>query len=642
MRFLKTYQLFEKELSEIEKAISELQNREVTAETADAFKKDMKDLTEELINSNFSENENERLAELIYQLNNKIPEGSRFFTKEESRKHKTRLESRFIDVGKIKGDDIDNDDFRRYINCLISLLENKFDVLSTTKKDFEYISPDDVGTKIDAIRHRPIMGDGYWMFKYKESNFDKIKFKIGLDSFKPEFKDDIIKDLQNMIDISTPEGVSLAQTVSDMSADSDIAPTFGQVPGIEEPVAPPTEQESKGDENIKKADAKADIVINKDDTFVKDTITLMVNEKLVDGFVDSDEDKIYQWFLSKENQLKTMNKANIDAILQGYKAEMAKPLRESFIDDSIDSIKRASQSVVSTKSSGLVKDLLNAFNSDTAQVNRDINEILKSFTTFFQNDINAYVTKKESVTVATGLLGAGLVVAGYKTYRLVKGVNGFIGNMFGNGIKMGKIPARGGWVAAALIATYAGYNIYKGVNNQQKQIAIILINMYSSGSTIFADECKKAGIVFPNYTIDTTVLQKFMTPTSESVSSEKNDISKLFKFFAKRKVDNKLAVSLISQHLGLNKILFIVDKPMSEDSRDIVNFYICYDNKYYSIDGEFDKAELCEREKLSKSTFNDKTFFGNSFKTKVVLKEMQLKVSQHILKEFEHITKNEK
>lgn len=640
MKFLKTYQIFEKELSEIEKSITDLQNREVTAETADAFKNDMKKLTQDLIDSNFSEIESNRLADLIYQLNNKIPEGNRFFVKEESRKNKTRLESQFIDVGKIKGTDIDNDDFRRYINCLISLLENKFDVLSTTKKDFEYISPDDVATKIDAI-HRG--GLGYWMFKYKESNFDKIKFKIGLDSFKPEYKDDIIRDLQAMVDTTTPEGVSLAQTVSDMSAKSDIAPTFGQVPGIEPTAAPPTEQETKGDETIRKADANAAVVINKDDTFVKDTIVLMVNEKLVDGFVDSDEDKIYQWFLSKENQLKTMNKANIDAILQGYKAEMAKPkLQESFIDDSINSIKRASQSVISTKSSGLVKDLLNAFNSDTAQVNRDINEVLKSFTTFFQNDINAYVTKKESVTVATGLLGAGLVFAGYKTYRLVKGVNGFIGNMFGNGIKMGKIPAKGGWVAAALIATYAGYNIYKGVNNQQKQIATILINMYSSGSTLFADECKKAGIVFPNYTIDTTSLQKFMTPTSESVSSEKDDISKLFRFFNKRKVDNKIAVSLVSQHLGLNKILFIVDKPMSEDSRDIVNFYICYDNKYYSVDGEFDKAELCQKEKLTKSTFNDKTFFGNSFKTKVILKDMKIKAEPHILKEYEHIIKNEK
>ena len=637
MKFLKTYQLFEKELSEIEKSITDLQNREVTAETADTFKNDIKKLTQDLIDSNLSEIESNRLADLIYQLNDKIPEGSRFFVKKESRDDKTRLESRFVDVGKIKGVDIDNDDFRRYINCLISLIENKFDLLATSKKDFEYTSPDDASTIISASRHK-FLGSGYWMFKYKETNFEKIKFKIGLDSFKPEFKDDIIKDLQNMIDVTTPEGVSLAETIADMDAQNETAPDFGPIPEIQPDTMPKPEKDAN--EVTEKADKGGNVVITKDDMFVKDTIRLMVEEKLTEGFVDTDEDKIYQWFLSEENKLKTMNKANIDAILIGYKAEMSKPLREGLLDDTINSIKRASQSVVDVKSAGLIKDLLNAFNTDTARVNSDIDSILKSFTTFCQNDINSYVTKNEDFTVETGLLGAGLVVGAYKTRGLIKGTYGFVSKMFGNGVGVGKMPTKSLLVAAALMAAYGGYDLYKSINSQQKQIAMILINMYASGSTIFLEECRKAGIKFNNYVVNTTKLQEFVTPVSESHKIV--DISKLFKFFSKRKVDNKIAVSLISQHLGINKILFIVDKPMSEDSRDIVNFYICYENKYYSVDGEFDKAELCEKEKLTKSTFNDKTFFGNSFKTKVILKDLKLKPSEYIMKEYEQIIKNEK
>lgn len=654
-KHLKTYQLFEQEISDLEKKLVELEKTVVTEENSDDFKKSMRDITKELVNANLNPTEADVYADRIYSLNNKIPANKKYAELVGDR-NKVHFEGRFVYTGKQKSSgEISEEDFKNYCNCLIKLIDTNYDKLAAGKKDFEFSDGVlDIVADINGFFLKK-----YWMFKYKEDWANKIKFQIDLKSFKPEFKDDILKELEEI-----KNDANVAEIEKEL--EKRTTPLDEQPLGTTD--LPP--QLSDAGKQIEEAERKAEPALTvKDDAFVKDTIKIMVEEKLTSGMHDTDENRIFKWFCgSFENKLKTANKANVDAILIGYRNEIA---RTSVVKDSLShkrstntrvfeetggfmdtlsnigkQVVDATKSVVSSDSDGLVKDLINAFNSDVDTVNSDIDKYLRVFTESCQRQVRDFAMKKESFDISDAITVASVVYGGIKARGFLKGVpkeaTTSVSGGLGRKIAAGALKiATKHWITLLVVtAAYTGYKIFTSIAEQQSQLANIFVLMYASESPVFLQECAKAGVKFPNYSVDVSILKEFINPpVTESKDDISSSISKLFSFFKKRKVDNKIAVSMISEVLGINKILFVVDKPFSESYLDLSDFYLCYDNKYYSIDGGLSKDEVMKKESLSKNTFNDKTFYGNSFKTKKMLKDLDLKVAGYIRKEFDSIVK---
>ena len=121
-KHLKTYQLFEQEISDLEKKLVELEKTVVTEENSDDFKKSMRDITKELVNANLNPTEADVYADRIYSLNNKIPANKKYAELVGDR-NKVHFEGRFVYTGKQKSSgEISEEDFKNYCNCLIKLI----------------------------------------------------------------------------------------------------------------------------------------------------------------------------------------------------------------------------------------------------------------------------------------------------------------------------------------------------------------------------------------------------------------------------------------------------------------------------------------------------------------------------------------
>jgi hypothetical protein len=475
----------------------------------------------------------------------------------------------YITKLKVKGDEISPEELVIFLKTVKSYLNEYWDEIQDENDTEEYLSTHSDDMVID-VKHR----GRRVVFKYNEGRAtDKIKLVVDKDLFEDEDnKKPMVAEIDMLVGTksltSDKKDGKLANNYRKEKDDKIVTPiVVGDVISkeINTKVANKVGNvNGTTNDTNNKVTAKVKKVVNEvtipDKSFSSSTVELLINEKLNIGMRNTNEDKIFDWFI--KNKQKTLNANNIDTILTEYKQKKAM-MNESFIEDGIEGAKRALNSVTDTSSEGVVKDLMNAFNTDAKTVSKDINSMLSKLSNAYGDKLMKEVEKTASkiksnpdkyvelsedfsaMDMGSGaLLGAGVgrTIAkrqlGKQAVKTV-GKRALLGRLAGGSTSLlglgGLSITPVGWVIiGVIIASSLWYFLYNTFDEQQHKIAHIFILMWASQSPKFLQEMKVAGIrinesIKPN--IDNDKLQSILNEPIQ----ENKDFILMFESFTKTK-----------------------------------------------------------------------------------------------------------
>jgi hypothetical protein len=433
---------------------------------------------------------------------------------------------KFVNKFKVIGDTISTEEKDNFLKTVKTYLDEYWNDLKKGDIAKEYQSPytqSNIKVKRQSALNRIV-------FLYKEGANDKMKFVFNLSDFdKPENKDVIFTEIDTIVGSENIQ----KELVSNYSKEEDDKKTSGHEVGKNDTLANTNtetspKEEPKLDTAPTKKEGDAVESLKPNPAFVSQAIKLLIDEKLNIGSTNTDEDAIYNFFVTKNAKNCVVDK-NIDDILIGYKKQKS-TLKEGW--DMIDATKRAFQSVVDTKSKGVVGDLMNAFNSDKATLNRDINNALGKITSAYQKDLNLAISDKSKVkegvtssaikfigNILLSPTGLNIVSKSASKGALLRGV--------GMGSRILTVCTNPWFWGPILVAgtAYASYQLWQSFDEQQNQLATIILLMWFSGSKELLAELKQNGIVINTPKIDTSKLKELVnnnelykeeTPVAES------------------------------------------------------------------------------------------------------------------------------
>lgn len=408
---------------------------------------------------------------------------------------------------KVNGDEISPNELKEFLKSVNSYVNEFWNDIPDENDDVDYQSPFNDDVKLKVIHKRNSV-----VFVYKEGKTtDKVKLIIDKDIFddknnKKVLSDEITKLTAN--ERLTGEKDSVLNKNYDSKKDDKkiLTPDVVNAPSVEtiNTIAETPEVKQEAEQIVK------DLTIL-DNGFVQSTIKMLLEENLTTGMSNTNEDRIYKHFVI-DNAINTMNTKNIDAILNGYKQKMA--LKESRIREGFTDI---FNSVVDTKSEGLVKDLMNAYNTDANVMTTKINERLDSLAKVYTEAIQNNIKTNESFNIEDAVIGAlamkflpkiggGLIGGGAATTA----ASGTVATA-ATGTLLGIGPV--GWIIIAAIVVGAGttYWLSSSFKEQETQLATILLMMYASQSPIFLKELQVAGIKINPNKLDKDKLSKLLS-----------------------------------------------------------------------------------------------------------------------------------
>ncbi len=432
----------------------------------------------------------------------------------ESKEHRDKIKAdgfEYINKLKVKGDSISNEELNGFLKTVKNYLNEYWDKLNDGEFPSEYQSP---YTDFTLVVTR---GLGRTVFKYKEGQFtDKIKLVFSNSDFKKEgAKDKIMSELDVLLgsdDIKKEVEENNTDKTND-TYNEPVAPVVPPDKTSEVPAVDPGTQNKVG--------ASADAFSRKDDNFINEAVKLLIAEKLNVGSVNTNEDLIYDFFV-KKNATKVLVAENMTGVLVNYKKQ------KSMSNESVvDSFKRATQSVTTQESKGVIGDLMNAFNTDAAKISKDMNEKMRKIAGAFQaelNKVSAGQVKEWFGMDTSSLLGGYFVGRNLpKVVNLMKkkeavaaATNTQAIQTAGGGIKgvsrFGKFLTNPYfWVPLMLGSAAVGSKLlWNSFDAQQTQVSQIILLMWASGSIEVTNEMKKNGIRFTVPNIDISKLKGVM------------------------------------------------------------------------------------------------------------------------------------
>ncbi len=440
-----------------------------------------------------------------------------------SKKHRNKIKADEFDIiNKIKilGNEISNDEVQGFLKTVKTYLNEYWNELKDGNNfPEEYQSP---YTDFTLHVKRKF---GRTVFLYKESNTDKIKIVFTNKDFSnDEYKNTISTELDDVID---SENIKREIEDNYQPEKDDIkveAPKEEQLTNI---VAPSPVVKSE----IEKV---ATILTTKDDIFINNTVNFLIKEELNVGFSNTDEDKIYDYFV-KNNAKKIIVPENVNDILIKYRQKKA-TMNEAWYNDTDDLVdatvgatNRATQSTRTQESKGVVGDLMWAFNTDARTLSDDINKALLKISSAYQKELNKSIDKlknnqvKEAMdtsSILTGMMASGFALKSSPKLAKLVGLRGAATGT-------GSTVARGGlagvsrlgallgnpyvWIAIAVVAAIGGgWYLWNSLDEQQDQLATIFLLMWASGSQEFHKELKMNGIIIKAPKIDVSKLNNLI------------------------------------------------------------------------------------------------------------------------------------
>lgn len=430
--------------------------------------------------------------------------------KEEHRGKMKLTDFKFINKIKKIGDEISNDELQLFLKTIQDYFDEYWEKLQSWN-DFpkEYQSPYTDFTI--HVRKQSIGIVNRVVFVYKESNNDKLKLVLNKKDFKDINNKEIIKNEIN--DVLDSEDIK--NTVDKIY---DVVKDREKVQPIAQPQTPTSIPVISSNVKNKIKDVIVDIT-KKDDVFINETVKLLINEKLNISYSNTDEDKIFNYFYG--NSKKIIVKDNIDAILIKYKQQKAN-LKEAwyndlddFSDATIGSTQRATQSMRTQSSKGVVGDLMWAFNTDAKTISNDINKILLKLASAYQKELNKAIEKLPTVSMVKEEFGTteflvGALASGYSMKKMpmlarLVGVGGKTGASEAGAITRGGLAgvSRMGvalanpyvWLGIGIVAAgVGGWYLWNSIDEQQYQLATIFTMMFALGSPTLIAEFKQNGI----------------------------------------------------------------------------------------------------------------------------------------------------
>jgi methionine salvage enolase-phosphatase E1 len=427
---------------------------------------------------------------------------------------------KFINKLKILGDTVSDSEKNDFLKAVKTYLGEYWSKMNSGDLPKEYQSP--YTDAIIQIKRVSILGIGRTVFLYKEGVNDKIKLVFSNSDFKDDSnKDEIIKEIDSIIG-SEKIADEISKNYDITKDEKNIDGTTGAKKQTEQPSTTP-QIDPKKEKQTSDLIAK---LYTPDANFVKSAITLLIDNKLNIGSTNTDEDSIYDFFVTKNAKNCIVNK-NIDDILIGYRKQKSL-LKESLWDDISGATSRATQSITTQTSKGVVGDLMNAFNSDTQTLNRDINNALQKIAKAYQTEINKTATSLASKKINEGF-GISDILSTIVLGAIGKGTISKVGSMLGkasaaeaSAAEVSTVARGAGvgsralvflanpwvWGGLLVVATvYGSYYLWNSFDEQQNQLATIMLLMWMSGSKELLKEFKQNGIVVKAPTIDITKLQ---------------------------------------------------------------------------------------------------------------------------------------
>jgi hypothetical protein len=294
----------------------------------------------------------------------------------------------YLDKIKIIGNEISPDEAILFFKTVRTYINLKWDDIKDDSGKSEYLSTHHEKMVLDINNRRREV-----KFSYREGRIsDVIKLYIDKDKFdNDENKERIVAELDKLIGtkhlVDKEEG-KISKKYNVKKDDIILVPT------IEDEIVKKAEKIAENP--VIQQTVKELVVPNS--SFIRDSINLLVSEKLNVGMVNTDEQAIFDWFVTN-NDKKTINGKNIDAILTGYKRKKATANEawyndwDDFTDATVGGIKRGWKSVAGTESKGVVQDLMNAYNTDAKTVSKDMNDMLRKMGDAYGNLITREVEK---------------------------------------------------------------------------------------------------------------------------------------------------------------------------------------------------------------------------------------------------------
>jgi hypothetical protein len=464
-----------------------------------------------------------------------------------SKKHRDKIKLTDFDiVNKIKilGDNISNDELQGFLKTLKTYLNEYWDDLQKGHNfPEEYQSP---YTDFTLNVKRKF---GQTKFVYKEGAFDKIKLVFSnKDFFEQGNKQMIEAEINDVLD---------SEHIKNEIIDNYVPEKDKMV--YREPVKTEEQIPAVSVEQNKQIEKVATELIKKDETFINNTVKFLIDEKLNIGFANTDEDKIYNYFV-KQNAQKLVVADNITEILIGYKKKKA-TMNESwddFVDSTVGATKRATQSIRTQESKGVVGDLMWAFNTDARTLSKDINTSLSKIGSAYQKELNKAIDgfgkinmMKEDIeysSILTGMLVAGFALKKSPMLARLAGLKGATSAVSGgeglasstlakNAARLGIRSASGGtastvmrgglagvsrmggllanpyvWIGLAVIAAVGGsWYLWNSFDEQQDQLATMFLIMWASGSEEFHKELRENGVIVKAPDIDISKLNNLLS-----------------------------------------------------------------------------------------------------------------------------------
>lgn len=464
------------------------------------------------------------------------------------RRDKIKL-NKFDIINKIKiiGDEISNDELQAFLKTVNDYFNQYWENLKTGDNiPKKYQSPH---TDFVLEVKRKF---GRTVFLYKEGGNDKIKIVFANKDFsKDENKEEIILEINDVLDSENikQEVESNYEPAKDETKFEPTKPEQLVTPAI-------------ATEVITKTEKIADVLTTKDESFINQTVKFLIDEKLNIAYSDTDEDKIFDYFV-KKNPTKIVVPENVTDILVRYKKKKATMNEawynnaDDFVDATVGATDRATQSMRTQESKGVVADLMWAFNTDGRTLTEDINKALSKLTSAYQAELNKAIDNLGNVklvkedldttSLLTGLLASGYLLRKSPMLARLVGVRGGAAlasgggaAASGGGAAAGGTVARGGlagisrlggllanpyvWIGIAVVAAVAGgWYLWEVIDEQQNQLATIFLIMWASGSPEFHKELKQNGVNIKAPTIDMSKLNNLIKSGeifSETTSEE--------------------------------------------------------------------------------------------------------------------------
>lgn len=462
---------------------------------------------------------------------------------------KNRIKSKdfkFINKVKIVGDEVSNEEVDKFLETTKDYIDEYWNELKKgeVRKGTYHSAYSDFDIKIKKSL-------GVITFLYKEGNVDKVKLKLSKRDFKKaNKKEDITEEIDQVIKSENIDKAVDSHYEKEEDRKDILNPVkTEQSPITSAPVVPVVAPVIK-----EKTDKIVNVLTTPNPNFSKQAVNLLVSEELNIGSSNTDEDKIFNFFINNSKNL--MVSKNVDDILINYRKAKAIKTNENFIGDIADSTSRAFQSVVDTKSDGVVKDLMNAFNTDSNRCNKDMKILIDKITNAFQIQINKATTKMNMKKEDIGLTDVGMVAGGLygvkkiapKLLPRLLGLGGVSG-VSAVGAETTAVATGGGlgstiltglcspwfWIPLAVVgAAWGSKYLYDSFSEQQNQIATIFILMYASGSKTFKNECHKAGLIFTNPVLKTKEFANALQDAYKANESRNYKYIESFESYKKR------------------------------------------------------------------------------------------------------------